>query len=76
MKHATLIDQLGGGTKVAIALTDLTGTAVDREVVYKWKVNGVPWRWRVHVARLAKQAGQPLPDDFFGEELESLRSAG
>jgi len=76
MKHATLIDNLGGGTRVALALTELTGASIDREAVYKWKIHGVPWRWRVHVARLAEQHGEPLPADFFGADVSSLRPVG
>ena len=66
--HADFIDQLGGGTVIAAELWP--GAPVEqqdrlRERVYKWKKNGVPWRWRSAVARLAKRRGVPLPEDFF-----------
>ena len=75
MEHAALINELGGGTKVAAALTERTGTTIDREAVYKWKVHGVPWRWRIHVARLAQEAGKSVPADFLGAPVTELRPA-
>lgn len=65
--HAPLIDALGGGTKIAEALTDLTGDPVDRDRVYKWKTIGIPWRWRGPVKQLAEKTGIPLPDGFLFE---------
>ena len=62
--HVDLIDDLGGGTKLAAALTGLVGEPVDREAVYKWKENGIPWRWRQPVAVLAERAGVRLPEKF------------
>ena len=62
--HAELIRSLGGGTKVAKALTAATGMYVDREKVYKWKDNGVAWHWRPDVTVLARTAGVTLPDNF------------
>lgn len=69
--HTALIDALGGGTKLAETLEERTGQKIDRERVYKWKVNGVPWRWRNTVAALAKKEGVKLPPDFFSVEPTS-----
>jgi len=66
-EHATLIDALGGGTKLAKALGEMAGESLDREAVYKWKTAGVPWKWRFQVAALAKEAGKPLPEGFLPE---------
>lgn len=34
------------------------------EAVYKWKQNGIPWRWRPAIAEMARKAGKQLADDF------------
>jgi len=67
--HADLIDRLGGGTRLAAALTRATGERFDREQVYKWKRNGVPYRWRGHVRRLAEAMGESVPADFVDAPL-------
>lgn len=64
MTHRKLIDQLGKGTVVADWVSKAGGETVDREAVYKWATNGIPWRWRPLVAKMAKQKGIPLPKDF------------
>jgi hypothetical protein len=64
--HADLIDRLGGGTAVAEALAQFFDPPPDRDLVYKWKKNGVPWKFRLQVAELAKSKNVPLPDDFLG----------
>lgn len=64
-EHATLVDQLGGGTVVAKAVWGEEGdTDKRREAVYKWKQNGIPWRWRGIIARLAEANNIALPSDF------------
>lgn len=68
--HADLIDALGGGTKLATALSRATGETFDREQVYKWKRNGVPWRWRAHVRRLAEAMGESVPADFLDAPID------
>ena len=73
--HADLIEAIGGGTRVAEMLTE-AGAPVDREAVYKWKSNGVPWKYRNVVARLAEKAEKPLPPGFLGDEIAAdVRSA-
>lgn len=65
MQHSEFIKALGGGTAVAARLSELTGKDVDREAVYKWnEFNNVPWRWRHHVARIAREKEIALPDGF------------
>ncbi len=63
--HSDLIETLGGATKVAELLSAETGEDVDREAIYKWrKLNRVPWRWRPHVAQVAKRSGVKVPAGF------------
>ena len=63
--HASLINELGGGTAIAIALWGSVGPdGKHREAVYKWKQNGIPWRWRPAVERLAKAKSLLLPPGF------------
>lgn len=61
--HARLIDALGGGTKVGAELTK-HGHKIDRATVYKWKINGVPWRWRQAVADIATRKDVAVPSGF------------
>lgn len=63
MKHGDLIKELGGGTEIADWLA-AAGHDVDRESVYKWASNGVPWRWRTLVAKMAAERGKKIPKDF------------
>lgn len=67
-EHARLVDALGGGTKIARWLTEQSGELVDCEAVYKWKRNGVAWRWRPLLAQLARQRGIALPPQFLPDE--------
>ncbi len=63
--HADLIDQLGGGTVVAAAIFgEIEARGRRREAVYKWKRNGIPWRFRGAIERIARQRGVALPDQF------------
>ena len=73
-EHAKLIDDLGGGTAVAKELSDLAGRPVDREAVYKWKENGVPWRFRLMLAAMAQKKEIALPSDFLGEPQKAATS--
>lgn len=61
-QHAQLIENLGGGTAIAAAL--FGGDPKRRQAVYKWKYNGIPWRWRLPVERLARERGVDLPPEF------------
>ena len=64
MSDAKIIDALGGGSKLAATFTEL-GLLLDREAVYKWKERDfIPWKWRVHIAALAKKRKISLPKDF------------
>lgn len=62
--HADLIDKLGGGTAVAVAIWGDACDSKRRDAVYKWKQNGVPWRWRPAIERLARERGLALPSGF------------
>jgi hypothetical protein len=67
--HAPLIDTLGGGTAIAEALWG-EATERRREAVYKWKRNGIPWRWRLEIYRLAGLRGVPVPSEFLSGKDE------
>lgn len=58
MTHAEIIDALGGTGALASAL-GRKDTAVSN-----WKTNGIPWRWRPAIARMAKDRKMNLPPDF------------
>lgn len=60
--HADLIDKLGGAAQLA---ADLGISSQPR--VSNWKRRGIPWRFRVRVAALAKQRDVPVPNDFLIE---------
>lgn len=62
--HREFIKQLGGGTVIAAELSELAGESIDREAVYKWAENGVPWRWRPYLQILANRKGVDLPSGF------------
>lgn len=64
MSHRAFIDALGKGTAVAAWVSKRSGETVDREAVYKWAVNGIPWRWRPFLARMAKEKGVKAPKDL------------
>lgn len=61
MTHAELIDSLGGTSFLYRHL----GVA-SRQVCHGWKVNGIPWKWRFKIAKMAKARKLPLPEKFFG----------
>lgn len=65
--HADIIKRLGGGSAVAARLSALTNTALDRERVYKWQINGVPWEFRVPLARILIGQGIAVPSGFLPE---------
>lgn len=66
MSHRTFITELGNGTAVAAWVSKHAGKRVDREAVYKWASNGIPWRWRPLLARMAREKGVKAPPDIAG----------
>jgi len=66
--HREFLKGLGGGTTIAEELTVLAGEPVDREAVYKWGENGVPYRWRPFLKILAGRKGAVLPEGFLPDE--------
>lgn len=66
MSHKDVIDGLGGHAKVADLVSRATGKEFKQDTVYRWQINGVPWRLRSLVAKMAKQRGVSLPKDFMG----------
>lgn len=45
-------------------VSSASGKKLDREAVYKWAVNGIPWKWRPFVAKMATEKNVVLPPDF------------
>ena len=70
MNHASLIVSLGDGTELSKEINARTGRPVDRDAVYKWKRNGVPWRWRQVVADIARERNVLLPQGFLAPESQ------
>lgn len=64
MAHADFIEKLGGGTVIAEWLTAEAKAPVDREAIYKWARNDVPWKWRPYLIKMAKKKGVRIPGDF------------
>lgn len=68
MTHAHFIEALGKGTKVAQWLIENGHSSSDpvklREAVYKWGVNGVPWKYRIALIAMAQDKGVPVPPNF------------
>ncbi len=60
IKHAKLIDKLGGPAAVLKAL----GLKQSRQSVSNWRNRGVPWRYRVAVAKLAAEKNISVPRGF------------
>ena len=73
MNHAKLIETLGGAKKIAAELHVMTGEDLSYDTVRKWKIQGVPWKWRVPVAALAQQQGKALPKQFIPNVSLQLR---
>lgn len=65
-QHDTFLNQLGKPLELAEKISAESGRKIGRETVYKWRKNGVPWRWQPFVAKLAIQKGVKLPEDFVG----------
>jgi hypothetical protein len=53
---------LGGPTRVAERLSEMTGERIDRARVAMWGVgNNVPYRWRALLIQMAHTDGKPVP---------------
>lgn len=60
MSHEQLIEALGGYVELAKTL------GAPRTTILSWKQRGViPWRWRAHIAAMAKSEGIKVPPKFF-----------
>jgi hypothetical protein len=69
-RHGNLIEKLGGGTALAVALWGDAG-GKRRDAIYKWKQNGIPWRWRPEIHRLATMRGVAVPNEFLSGNDEA-----
>lgn len=61
MTHAELVDALGGTTYLYRHLG-----LNSRQVCHGWKVNGIPWKWRFKISKMAADRKIPLPEGFLG----------
>lgn len=62
----TFLNQLGGISYVAKALTELTGEPVKDNAVYQWPHREtIPHKWRFYLAKLAKkQRVKTVPEEL------------
>lgn len=68
--HASVIDTLGGGGKLAERLSKHRGAPVGRNMVYQWKrKNRIPPVWWLPVVQIAQSLGKS------DVTMESLRDA-
>lgn len=64
MSHRPFIEALGNGTAIAAWMSKRAGKTIDREAVYKWATNGVPFRWRPMLLEMANERGVKPPKDL------------
>ncbi len=64
---AEVIDGAGGPTKVAKALTKLSGKLVTRDQVQKWKVRGVSPKWAPWLEKISNRSAGEMCPDYYGE---------
>ena len=56
------LKSMGGPTRVAERLSEVTGERIERARVAMWGVgNNVPYRWRVLLIQMAHTDGVPVP---------------
>jgi hypothetical protein len=65
-EHDPIITAFGGPAGMIKALAGALGADIDREAVYKWAVNGIPWKFRPAIHRLAQAQGIATPSNFLG----------
>ena len=61
MTDAQIIDALGGTGAVAIKM------GRKPPVISNWKARGIPWRYRMPIAQIARDEGVLLPATFLLE---------
>ena len=59
MTHAELIESLGGQAALSVALK-----IENSAVVGNWNKRGIPWKYRLRIADLARKADVELPQGF------------
>lgn len=64
MTHRSFIEALGNGTVIASWVSKESGRKVDREAVYKWSTNGIPYRWRPLLLKMARLKNVKPPKDL------------
>jgi hypothetical protein len=64
--HASIVDQLGGPSKIASYIKDKTGRAITSQGVSMWRVQGIAHWARPTIARLARESrkSKVIPDGF------------
>lgn len=73
--HSGIIEALGGHEVVAEKLAAVTADTPNSEAVRKWRRNGVPWRWRGVVAKIARKHRVAVPRGFSGIEERQERAS-
>lgn len=74
VSHRDLIRALGGPTVLAPALSRACHVDMTRSALYAWSKNGIPWRWRFVIARMADREGLSVPEDL-ADHLDHVRSS-
>lgn len=64
MDHKQFLKKLGKGDDIARWVSVETGEPIKRDAVYKWGSNGVPFRWRPILLKMAREKGVSTPSDF------------
>ena len=55
-----IIDELGGGRKLAKILSSFTKIILNEKTVYSWKQQGIPDRWKPSIIMLLIKSGNGI----------------
>ena len=61
---SSLIKGLGGGRRLAKALSEFTNQSLNEKTVYSWKQQGIPDRWKSAIIKLLVKSGLEVPLGF------------
>ena len=62
---SSLVNDLGGGRRLAKALALYTNKSLNEKTVYSWKQQGIPDRWKPAIIKLLVKSGLDVPKEFF-----------
>lgn len=72
--QADLINQLQAIFKpestLQEVLSHVTGTRVTIEMIGNWRRDGIAWRFRPAIAKLATEYGLDMPDEFLYRDVK------